>query len=234
MTQAAERFDAFENSPAHATKLVALPSTDSSPARLGVGRIAKRTVDLLAAGIILLLTAPVFLAAMLAIKLTSRGPVFYRQIRLGLGAQPIAVWKLRTMYVDADQRRDEILHLNESENVLFFKVKDDPRITPVGRLLRKLSIDELPQLFNVLTGSMSLVGPRPLPGELHEYEERFLGRMTVKPGITGLWQVSGRSELSAEQAFGLDLHYVDNWTLRMDIGIILRTVLVVLRGSGAY
>jgi exopolysaccharide biosynthesis polyprenyl glycosylphosphotransferase len=200
----------------------------------GFGQLVKRVLDIVGSSVMLLLTAPLLLVIASAIRLTSKGPALFKQKRLGKGGEWVTVLKFRTMYQDAEHRRDDLLHLNESSDPLFFKMRDDPRITPFGRLLRRLSLDELPQLFNIFGGSMSLVGPRPLPGELDLYTDHFRRRMMVKPGLTGLWQVSGRSDLTAEDAVRLDLYYVENWSLSLDLAIIARTVWAVVRSRGAY
>lgn len=199
-----------------------------------IGLMCKRALDVAMASAMVLLLAPVLLAIAALIRFTSEGPVIFRQRRLGKDGQWVTVLKFRTMFADAEERLKDLLHMNESSSVLFFKVKDDPRITRIGQFLRKYSLDELPQLFNVLAGTMSMVGPRPLPGEVDLYEGDFKRRMLVKPGLTGLWQVSGRSDLAVEDAVRLDLYYVENWSLALDIAIILRTVRVVLRRQGAY
>jgi lipopolysaccharide/colanic/teichoic acid biosynthesis glycosyltransferase len=177
--------------------------------------------------------SPLFGVTALIIKMTDNGPVFFRQERVGRGGQSIRVWKFRTMYVDAEERLKQLLVANETDGLLF-KMKDDPRITKAGHWLRRLSIDELPQLINVLVGEMSLVGPRPLPVK----DEEFLGdvrrRLLVRPGITGLWQVSGRSNLSWEDAVRLDLYYVDNWSPMFDLMILWKTLFAVLQRDGAF
>jgi lipopolysaccharide/colanic/teichoic acid biosynthesis glycosyltransferase len=153
---------------------------------------------------------------------------------VGRDGQHFLIYKFRSMYLDAEARLAEIQHLNEHDGVLF-KVRNDPRVTPVGRWLRRLSLDELPQLFNVLRGDMSLVGPRPpLPEEVAVYPDDMRRRLAVKPGMTGLWQVSGRSDLPWEEAVRLDLRYVENWSLSLDLVILMRTVAAVTRSSGAY
>ena len=170
----------------------------------------------------------------MAIKLTSRGPVFYAAERIGIDGRPFSMLKFRSMVVDADKHLDELLAANESDGVLF-KIRNDPRVTPVGRILRRFSIDELPQFINVLKREMSVVGPRPpLRREVEAYDCDVLRRLLVKPGITGLWQVSGRADLSWNQAVRLDLSYVDNWSMTSDLLIIAKTVGAVLRRSGAY
>jgi lipopolysaccharide/colanic/teichoic acid biosynthesis glycosyltransferase len=159
--------------------------------------------------------------------------VFFRQARVGHEGRTFRVWKFRTMDMDAEERRATLEELNESDGMLF-KIKGDPRIFPFGAKLRATSLDELPQLINVLRGEMSLVGPRPLPADDGDYLGDVRRRLLVRPGITGLWQVSGRSELSWDEAVRLDLYYVDNWSLTYDLGILWRTIFVVLRRKGAY
>jgi exopolysaccharide biosynthesis polyprenyl glycosylphosphotransferase len=194
---------------------------------------AKRVFDVTMATILLVLSAPVLLAAAVAIKVTSPGPVLFRQTRVGKDGVPFQIVKLRTMTVDAEQRKDALLAANEADGPLF-KMAADPRVTPVGRWLRKLSIDELPQLACVLQGTMSMVGPRPaLPDEVAQWDPEIRKRLRVLPGLTGLWQVSGRSDSSFEQYKRLDLYYVDNWRLSHDLTICARTVRVVLTGRGA-
>ena len=205
------------------------------PQFTGVRRVVKRGVDMAGATVILVAGAPILLLIAAMVRLTSAGPALYRSIRMGQGGQPIKVYKFRSMYRDAEHRRNDLLELNESEGGMLFKIRADPRVTPVGRLLRKFSLDELPQLFNVLGGSMSLVGPRPpLPDEVERYESDVHRRLLVKPGMTGLWQVSGRSDLSWDESVRLDLYYVENWSLALDLAIIARTVWAVLRSRGAY
>lgn len=194
---------------------------------------AKRAFDVALAATILTLTAPVLLVSIVALKLDSRGPVFFRQQRVGRHGHLFELIKLRSMVVDAEEQKEALLDLNEADGPLF-KMTEDPRVTRVGRVLRKLSIDELPQLVCVLRGTMSMVGPRPaLPEEAAEWDALTRERLRVDPGLTGLWQVSGRSDSSFEQYRRLDLRYVDNWSLFHDIKICTRTVTVVLRGRGA-
>ena len=201
--------------------------------RHGWRAVAKRVFDVIAAFVVLVLSLPVLLAAMVATRLQGGGPVFFRQVRVGCNGQPFTMTKLRTMVVDAEARKAELLDRNEMDGPLF-KIADDPRVTPVGRILRKLSIDELPQLFSVLQGSMSLVGPRPaLPDEAALWDEEVHERLRVRPGITGMWQVSGRSRSSFEDYKRLDLYYVDNWSLTHDLRICAKTVGAVLSGRGA-
>jgi exopolysaccharide biosynthesis polyprenyl glycosylphosphotransferase len=193
----------------------------------------KRSFDVVVAGLTLLLTLPIMLIAAVAIKLDSRGPVFFRQVRVGQHGAHFEMFKLRTMVQDAEAMRSELDGLNESSGPLF-KMRSDPRITRVGRFLRKTSIDELPQLWNVIRGEMSLVGPRPaLPSETALWTADLRDRLRVLPGITGMWQVSGRSEADFELYRRLDLFYVDNWSLTHDLKIMLKTVAVVLARRGA-
>lgn len=197
-------------------------------------RIAKRTADVTFAGLALVVLSAPLLALAALVKLTSRGPVLFEQERVGEHGRVFRMVKFRTMYVDAEARLAEVAHLNEGEEALF-KIRDDPRVTPLGRFLRRWSIDELPQLWNVLRGEMSVVGPRPpLPREVAVYETAHLARLKGKPGITGLWQVSGRSDLTFEQMVDLDRYYLEHWSIGLDLSIALRTALVVLRREGAY
>jgi lipopolysaccharide/colanic/teichoic acid biosynthesis glycosyltransferase len=171
--------------------------------------------------------------AAVAIRIESAGPTFFRQRRVGEGGMPFDMIKLRTMCDGADAMRDELFDLNESDGPLF-KIKSDPRVTRVGRVLRKYSIDELPQFWNVMRGEMSVVGPRPaLPSEVAEWDEAVHERLRVLPGITGMWQVSGRAETTFDEYKRLDLYYVDNWSLLHDLKIVLRTIGVVVGGRGA-
>jgi exopolysaccharide biosynthesis polyprenyl glycosylphosphotransferase len=200
----------------------------------GWRRVVKSLVDRTTALIGLVLLSPVLLGIAIAVKLSSPGPVIYRQERIGLGGRRFTMLKFRSMVVDAEARLAELTLVNESDGLLF-KMRADPRVTPVGRWLRRLSLDELPQLFNVLGGSMSLVGPRPpLPSEVARYDRSVSRRLLVKPGLTGLWQISGRSDLPWEEAVRLDLRYVENWSLAMDLLILWKTGRAVLGSSGAY
>ncbi|GAB1694525.1 hypothetical protein KRM28CT15_63280 [Krasilnikovia sp. M28-CT-15] len=200
----------------------------------GGARVVKDVVDRVGAVLLLVLFGPLLVTVALCVRLTSRGPVLFRQVRVGRDGRLFRIFKFRSMYVDAEARLAELKHLNEHDGVLF-KIRDDPRVTRVGRWLRRLSLDELPQLLNVLAGQMSLVGPRPpLPVEVAAYADDVRRRLAVKPGMTGLWQVSGRSDLPWEEAVRLDLRYVENWSLSLDLVILLRTMTAVLRSSGAY
>jgi exopolysaccharide biosynthesis polyprenyl glycosylphosphotransferase len=198
------------------------------------GGITKRLFDLLFAGSAVVALAPLFLVVAAVVKLQDGGPVLFRQCRIGRDGRPFEMLKLRSMVVGAELHLESLRPLNES-NGLLFKMKDDPRITPVGRVLRRYSVDELPQLLNVLRGEMSLVGPRPpLPSEVDLYADDVHRRLLVRPGLTGLWQVSGRSGLSWDESVRLDLYYVDNWSMTSDLVIIAKTVRAVLGKTGAY
>ncbi|MCA0144567.1 sugar transferase [Blastococcus sp. LR1] len=200
----------------------------------GWRRVVKGGVDRVAAGLALLVLSPVLLGIAAAVRLTSAGPVLYRQERVGLNGNTFTMLKFRSMVVDADRQLDTLRAENISDGLLF-KMRVDPRVTPVGRVLRRLSLDELPQLLNVLGGSMSLVGPRPpLPAEVARYDTSVSRRLLVKPGLTGLWQISGRSDLSWEESVRLDLRYVENWSLALDVLILWKTGRAVLSSSGAY
>jgi lipopolysaccharide/colanic/teichoic acid biosynthesis glycosyltransferase len=197
--------------------------------------VAKRATDIVAATIGLVVAVPLLGGLALVIEATSRGPAFYRQTRIGRFGRPFTVYKPRTMHVGAHEIRRHLLPLNDVPTGPLFKVRDDPRVTGIGRVLRRCSLDELPQLWNVLTGTMSLVGPRPaLPEEVARYELPVYGRLLVKPGLTGLWQVSGRSDLSWDESVRLDLYYARHWSFALDVRILLRTVAAVVSGRGAY
>jgi exopolysaccharide biosynthesis polyprenyl glycosylphosphotransferase len=212
-----------------------LPMLHVEHARLsGVARAFKSVFDWCGAAFGLLLLSPVLLALAIAVKCDSPGPVLFRQTRVGKDGHDFRIVKFRTMHTDAESRLAALRHLNENDGVLF-KMRDDPRITRVGRWLRRFSLDELPQLINVVRGEMSLVGPRPpLPEEVAAYPADMRRRLAVRPGITGLWQVSGRSDLSWSEAVRLDLRYVENWSFSLDCVILLRTLSAVCRSSGAY
>jgi exopolysaccharide biosynthesis polyprenyl glycosylphosphotransferase len=202
----------------------------------GSRRIVKGLFDRAGALFGLLLILPFLLGLALVIRLTSSGPALFSQERVGRDGKTFRLWKFRSMYVDAEERLEQLqsLNLHGAAGVLF-KMHDDPRVTRVGRVLRRYSLDELPQLINVLLGHMSLVGPRPpLPAEVDKYEGHVHRRLMVKPGLTGLWQVSGRADLAWEDAVRLDLHYVENWSLGLDVAILAKTAMAVVRPSGAY
>jgi exopolysaccharide biosynthesis polyprenyl glycosylphosphotransferase len=200
----------------------------------GIDFALKRTFDIVGSSLLLILLSPLLLAITLAVRLTSRGPALYRSSRRGIGQRPFACLKFRTMQMDAEQRQEGLEDLNEADGALF-KIREDPRLTSVGGLLRRFSLDELPQLVNVLRGEMSLVGPRPLPERDYEMlEEWHRKRYLVLPGITGLWQVSGRSELDFDDLVNLDFMYLERWSLALDLTILLKTVPAVLTRRGAY
>ena len=207
----------------------------SSPALLGWQLVAKRSLDLAGAVAGMILFAPVLAVAAIAVKLTSPGPVFFRQLRVGLGGETFEMLKLRTMVRDADARAAEVQGVNVYGDPRLFKAAGDPRITPIGRFLRRSSLDELPQLWNVLRGEMSLVGPRPpLPREVAQYKVRHYVRFEVAPGVTGPWQVSGRNEITDfEAVVDLEQRYIAGWTVWRDLGLLLRTVPAVLSMRGA-
>jgi exopolysaccharide biosynthesis polyprenyl glycosylphosphotransferase len=194
----------------------------------------KRSFDLVGASVILTMLSPLLIACAVAVKLTSRGPVLYRSIRPGIGGQPFACFKFRTMYRDADERQLDLESLNEASGALF-KIRNDPRMTPIGRVMRRYSIDELPQLLNVLLGQMSLVGPRPLPQRDYErLEDWHKKRYLVLPGITGLWQVSGRADLDFDDLVRLDFLYLERWSVFLDLSILVKTVPAVISRRGAF
>jgi lipopolysaccharide/colanic/teichoic acid biosynthesis glycosyltransferase len=196
-------------------------------------RTVKRAVDVTGATLLIVLLTPVLIAAAAAVALDSPGPVLFRQRRAGLHGREFHVLKLRTMRVGSERQRQALAASNETDGHLF-KIREDPRVTSTGRWLRRFSLDELPQLFNVLMGHMSLVGPRPLPLEDSAFTGDARNRLLVRPGLTGLWQISGRSDLSWDETLRLDLRYVDTWSLRLDLLILARTPAAVLRGNGAY
>jgi exopolysaccharide biosynthesis polyprenyl glycosylphosphotransferase len=200
----------------------------------GIDFAIKRTFDVVVSFLLVVFLSPVLLAAALAVRLTSRGPVVYRSRRPGIGGMPFDCFKFRTMYEDAERRQAALEQSNEAGGAIF-KIRNDPRVTPVGRFMRRWSIDELPQLFNVLRGEMSLVGPRPLPERDYErlqpwHRKRYL----VLPGITGLWQISGRSELDFDELVRLDFLYLERWSIFLDLSIILKTLPAVARAKGAW
>ncbi|WP_197382496.1 sugar transferase [Mycolicibacterium mengxianglii] len=201
----------------------------------GAKRFEKRLFDIAFSSAVLLCGLPILLAVAIAIKLTSKGPIFYRSERIGINGQAFEMIKFRTMVEDADKMVDELVAMNDSDGGVLFKMKSDPRVTRVGAFLRKFSIDELPQFINVLKRDMSVVGPRPpLAREVKSYDDYAKKRLLVKPGITGLWQVSGRSDLSWEDSVRLDLFYVENWSMISDLLIAVKTLKAVFSHSGAY
>lgn len=209
--------------------LLGLRRTPSSEVALA----GKRAIDIAGSGLGLLLAGPVMIATAIAIKLSSKGPVFFKQNRSGRNGRTFTMFKFRSMVVDAEERKAKLMHLNEMSGPVF-KISRDPRVTRVGAFIRRTSIDELPQLFNIFLGDMSLVGPRPpLPAEVEQYKPWQRRRLSVKPGLTGLWQVSGRNNVDFEEWMALDLRYIDDWSLWLDLKIIVRTVPAVLFKTGA-
>jgi exopolysaccharide biosynthesis polyprenyl glycosylphosphotransferase len=204
------------------------------PQLTGIRLVIKDLFDRCAAAAALVMLAPIMALLAIAIRLHDGGPVLFTQVRIGKDGREFLIYKFRTMVVDAEQRRSELLPSNDSDGVLF-KLRKDPRVTVVGGHLRRFSLDELPQLYNVFLGHMSLVGPRPaLPDEAEKYAEHVRRRLVVKPGLTGLWQVSGRSDLSWNESVRLDLRYVENWSFALDLQILWKTIGALRRGSGAY
>jgi exopolysaccharide biosynthesis polyprenyl glycosylphosphotransferase len=197
-------------------------------------RLVKRGIDVFFSLLVLVFTAPLIALISLTIKLDSPGPVLFRQDRVGKGGKPFTLYKFRSMMIGADEQKQLLRDLNEANGPIF-KIKDDPRITRVGRLLRRFSLDELPQFYNVLRGDMSIIGPRPpLPEEVAQYQPWHMRRLEIAPGITGLWQVSGRSELPFDEMALLDIYYVEQWSPALDFKILLRTIPTILFGDGAY
>ena len=219
----------------HMRPVAGLPLLHMEQPQAGeAGGLSKRAFDVVLTAFGLLLLSPLLLVIAAVVKLQDGGPVFFRQSRVGRDGDAFGMFKFRSMVVDAEQQLSELKGANEMDSVLF-KMKDDPRITKVGKFLRRYSVDELPQLFNVLRGEMSLVGPRPpLPSEVSQYHDDVHRRLLVRPGLTGLWQVSGRSGLSWDEAVRLDLYYVDNWSMTSDLVILFKTVQAVLGKAGAY
>lgn len=219
----------------HTQQVAGLPLIHvTTPTLEGGQRVAKRLFDVVISGLLIIVASPVMLVVALMVRLDSQGPVFFKQQRVGLEGEHFSMLKFRSMDINAEQQLSTLADKNEGHGVLF-KMKDDPRVTRVGKFLRKFSLDELPQLFNIFAGAMSLVGPRPpLPSEVEAYEHDVRRRLLVKPGLTGLWQVSGRSNLSWQDSVRLDLYYVENWSLAGDLIILLRTFRAVFRSTGAY
>jgi exopolysaccharide biosynthesis polyprenyl glycosylphosphotransferase len=204
------------------------------PEFTGARRVIKTAFDRIFAASALLLMSPLFAVLCVIIRCSDGGPAFFRQVRVGLDGRAFTLYKFRTMVADADAQKDRLVALNETDAVLF-KIRNDPRITRVGARLRRWSLDELPQLINVLRGDMSLVGPRPaLPEEAALYRAHVRRRLVVRPGLTGLWQVNGRADLSWDESVRLDLRYVENWSFLLDVQILWKTWSAVRRGSGAY
>jgi exopolysaccharide biosynthesis polyprenyl glycosylphosphotransferase len=197
-------------------------------------RFLKRAVDVIFSLSVLILTAPLMALIALVVKMDSPGPVLFRQNRVGQGGRPFTLYKFRSMTIGAEDQKDLLRDLNEADGPIF-KMKDDPRVTRVGRWLRRFSLDELSQFYNVLRGDMSIIGPRPpLPEEVAEYQPWHMRRLDIAPGITGMWQVSGRSELPFDEMALLDIYYVEHWSPALDLKILLRTIPTILFGDGAY
>ncbi len=217
--------ETIEGIPLIGIKQVSLNSTQ---------RFITRMVDICGAALLLFIGSPLWLVISLIVGVSSPGPIIYRQWRIGQREKPFLTYKFRSMYRNADERLALLMTKNEAQGPIF-KMRDDPRITPIGKFLRQSSLDEIPQLFNVIKGEMSLVGPRPpLPHEVDRYEDWQKGRLTVKPGMTGLWQVRGRSDISFDEGVLMDLYYIENWSLRLYFKILLRTIPAVLFSRGAY
>ncbi|GMQ77599.1 MAG: sugar transferase [Anaerolineae bacterium] len=215
--------------------MAGIPMLSAREVRISnVGQVAKRVLDL---GIVLLIALPailITLVTVIAIKLETAGPAFFLQERVGYRGRPFQMAKFRSMIVDAENKKEALKQLNEASGPIF-KIKNDPRLTRVGRIIRRLSLDELPQLYNVFVGDMSLVGPRPpLPEEVDKYQPWHLQRLAVRGGMTGLWQVSGRADLTFDEQCLLDIYYIENWSLALDLRILLQTIPLIVQGRGAY
>ena len=232
-----DRIESAVNAVTAARPAIYRPDADRMPAPLTPGQLLqKRCLDVAAASLGLVVTLPLIALLAVLVKLDSPGPVVFAQARLGLGGRRFMMLKLRTMHDGADDQKASVAHLNQSDDSRLFKIPEDPRVTRLGRTVRRWSLDELPQLYNVLVGDMSLIGPRPFFEEdLSNYEPHHFGRLAVKPGLTGLWQVSGRSEiLDFEEVVRLDREYIDHWSFAFDLWILGRTVPAVINRRGAY
>jgi lipopolysaccharide/colanic/teichoic acid biosynthesis glycosyltransferase len=217
------------------TEMSGIPLIGVKEARIGgITLLIKRGVDVAFSLLVLFFAAPLMGLIALTIKLNSPGPVFFRQERMGKGGQPFTLYKFRSMTLGAEEQKELLRDLNQADGPIF-KIKEDPRVTRVGRWLRRFSLDELPQFYNVLRGDMSLIGPRPpLPEEVAQYQPWHMRRLEIAPGITGLWQISGRSELPFDEMALLDIYYVEQWSPALDLKILLRTIPSVIFGDGAY
>lgn len=197
--------------------------------------VVKRVLDIILSTLAIVVSSPIMLATAIAIKLDDGGPVLFSQTRIGLHGKPFKMYKFRSMVTNAEEIKAKLAEQTGQTDRFIFKLKDDPRITKVGKFIRKTSLDEFPQFFNVFKGDMSLVGPRPaLPEEVERYGSLYSTRLLVKPGITGPWQVSGRSDLTQEQSEFLDVSYIENWSITGDLALLAKTVMVVFRGTGSY
>jgi len=196
----------------------------------------KRLIDIIGSFLGIILSAPIMIVTAIAIKADSPGPIFFKQERVGLNGKIFNILKFRSMIIDADKHKNELIAKNEMDDSRLFKIKNDPRITKVGKVIRRLSIDELPQFFNVLAGDMCLVGTRPPTiSEVKHYDRRHFRRISIKPGITGIWQTSGRNKITDfEQVVKMDLTYIDNWSLLLDFKLMLKTIKVLFSRKGAY
>jgi exopolysaccharide biosynthesis polyprenyl glycosylphosphotransferase len=211
------------------------PVLEGAPTGVYSYKVLKRAMDCIGAGVGLLLLSPLFAVIAIVIKLESEGPVLFSQTRIGKDGKEFRCWKFRSMFRDAEQRKQELLQQNEMSGGVTFKMKHDPRVTGVGRFIRKASIDELPQLWNVFNGDMSLVGPRPpVPQEVAQYSAHERQRLAVKPGITCIWQVSGRSDIPFNEQVLMDIEYIRSRSLWFDISLLLRTIPAVLLARGSY
>lgn len=207
----------------------------SLPQYTGAANVIKRLLDIIGSLCALIISSPILLGVAIAIKLDDGGPVFFSQTRIGLHGKPFKMYKFRSMATNAEELKKKLAEKTGQQDRFIFKMKDDPRITTVGHFIRKTSLDEFPQFYNVLKGDMSLVGPRPaLPEEVARYGSLYSARLLVKPGITGPWQVSSRSDLSQEQSEYLDVSYIENWSIAGDLAILAKTVMVIFTGRGSY
>jgi exopolysaccharide biosynthesis polyprenyl glycosylphosphotransferase len=227
--------DILSNSNLEFSTLAGVPIAEIKKTKLdGWGKIFKRLSDILLSFILLIILIPIFLIIFFVIKIDSKGPIFYASKRVGAKGEKIRIWKFRSMVIGAENMKNKLLKENERTNGPLFKMENDPRVTKVGKFIRRLSIDELPQLWNVLKGNMSLVGPRPHePNEVEKYKDYQFKLLNIKPGMTGMAQVSGRSDLNFEDEVRLDIFYIENWSPKLDLIILLKTPWVVLARKGA-
>ena len=220
---------------ATANNSAALGNTRNSATYTALYALMKRTLDIVSVSVGMAVLFPLLAVVAILIRLDSKGPVLFGQTRVGKNGKHFTCWKFRSMYIDAEARKQQLLHLNERQDAITFKMREDPRITRVGKFIRKFSIDELPQLWNVITGDMTLVGPRPaIPDEVAKYSPEERRRLEVTPGITCIWQISGRADLPFQDQVRLDIEYVESRNLTKDIMILIKTVPAVLLAKGAY